>query len=82
MRLPLPQRAAIPVGPVPVTGVDFMPGNWTTAAGEVTTDMGDLAARVRSLMDLQQGAACSLGKCPLALTARQSMDEGGRKPPR
>ncbi|MER5599905.1 hypothetical protein [Streptomyces sp. NPDC002265] len=60
MRTPLPQRAAIPGGPAPVTGVDFIPGDWAITADDVAPDMGDLAARVRSLMDLQQGRVLRL----------------------
>ncbi|WP_329303972.1 hypothetical protein OG410_41905 [Streptomyces sp. NBC_00659] len=52
-RSPLPQRAAKPLRGVPGS-IDFKP-TLDAAPEDVAQDMGDLAARVRNLMDLQHG---------------------------
>ncbi|MFG2948334.1 hypothetical protein [Streptomyces adustus] len=60
LRTPLPQRSTNPAGPAPAAPVDFSMLPHTVAADDVATDMYDLAARVRNLMDLQQGRVLQL----------------------
>ncbi|WP_225860382.1 hypothetical protein [Streptomyces triticiradicis] len=89
-RAALPQRPQDWRGSRPAPHVDFAPQN--IAAGAVAEDMSDLAARVRSLMDLQRGAPLKLplggalfdivvtGSGPEAYAAVHLMDEVQRIP--
>ncbi|MGW1966636.1 hypothetical protein ACWCPD_41010 [Streptomyces sp. NPDC001935] len=56
---PLPQRAARALRRAPGS-VEFTPRTIDVAPEDVATGMGDVAARVRNLMDLQHGRPFSL----------------------
>ncbi|MER5603085.1 hypothetical protein [Streptomyces sp. NPDC002265] len=57
---PLPQRPANPAERAPAAPMDFSTLPHTIATDDIATDMSDLAARVRNLMDLQQGRVLQL----------------------
>ncbi|MFG2257263.1 hypothetical protein [Streptomyces mirabilis] len=59
-RTPLPQRPSTWRSSAPAAGVDFTVRGEDIAPEDVAPDMRDLAARVRSLADLQRGAPLQL----------------------